>query len=143
MVAAVATAAAVVLAGCGSSGTSIASSSSAASPSSASAATCRAADDVQKSLVAVKDVDVVNQGTDALRQALTGVQSALSQFAEAAKGQYAGEVSQIRDDAAAVRTAVDAAVSTPNTDTVGKVATAASALGQDAQRLVTEVKNTC
>ena len=148
--AAVGTAAAVCLAGCGGSGTSTAVSSTAGSSSSASssgatgsAAVCGAADDLQESLTAMQEVDVVNQGTDALRQSFSDVQTAFSEFTDVARAQYADAVQKVKDDAAAVRTAMDAAQSNPTAESAGAVATAARVLGQDAQALVAEAKSSC
>lgn len=140
------------LAACGTSGSSGSASNSHSSPATApasssaptaSAALCRAADDLRTSLTALQQVDVVQQGTDALTQAFAQVKTDLTALTDAARSQYAQQIQQVKTDSAALQAAVDQAKATPSTQTVGAVATAARTLVQDAQALLATVSASC
>jgi hypothetical protein len=69
---------------------------------------CEARDDVQAALDRLLDVDVIREGTNALRAALEQLRAALTDFAELARGQ--GE--QVRGDISQLRAAIDAVPAT-------------------------------
>lgn len=133
---------------CATSGTdsnaaSAAASSTSASAASASAAVCRAADDVRTSLAALQEVDVVQQGTDALEEAFGQLKSDLADLGDAARARYADEVQQVKTDTDAVGAALDQAKANPSAQTVGAAATAARTLVQDTQALLAAVSSSC
>lgn len=135
---------------CGTSGSSTSNAgSSAGSPSSSAAAStastdlCQAADDVRASLSALQEVDVVQQGTDALSQAYAQVKSDLSTLTGAAKTRYGPQVQQVKADADALQAAIDQAKADPSAQTTSAVGTAARTLAQDTQALLTAVSSSC
>jgi methyl-accepting chemotaxis protein len=65
-----------------------------------SASVCEARDDVQRSLDLVLDVNVIQQGTNALRSPLNQLRQDLTELADAAENEY-------RDQTTALRTALD------------------------------------
>ena len=117
--------------------------SAAASGPTASAPVCRAADDVRASLSDLQGIDVVQQGTAAVQQAFTQVKSDLAALSDAARGQHAEQVQQVKTDTDAVQAALDQATANPNAQTVGAVATAGRTLAQDTQALLAAVGSSC
>jgi len=128
---------AVAITACSDSG----SSSSAAA--SSSAVVCDAADELRTSLDALSDVQPVEEGTDAVRQAFASVKTDLAQLGTDARDEYAGEVDRVQADADAVQTAVDTAQGAPSAQTLGAVASAIDVLLRDARALVDEVRESC
>jgi hypothetical protein len=139
----------VALAGCSGTPTSGATSSSASSSGAtasgvtASAAVCQAADDLRSSLTALGDVQVVQQGTEAVRPAFTSVQSALAQLRIDAGDEYSDDVDRVQADADQVRTALDAAGQDASAQTLATVASSVGVLLSDANALVDQVQSTC
>jgi hypothetical protein len=143
---AVAAALAVGAGGCTSSGTDTGTSSSAAGSSAAassSAALCKAASDLRASLTALQQVDIVQQGTDAVQPAFDRVKKDISALADVARAQYKPQVVQVQADRDAVQVAVDAAKAAPNAQTLGALRAAVKKLVQDTQTLLTAVGSTC
>lgn len=144
---------AVGIAGCSSDsgGGSSAATTSAATSSTATSSTaasstgdlCASADAMRSSLTALGDVQVVQNGVDALSDAWTTAQGAWAQLADDAKAQYSDEVDSVQTDADAVQSALDAAQNDPNAQTLGDAATAVAAFLQDAGALTDEVESTC
>jgi len=104
---------------------------------------CDSADDLRTSLAALREVRVVQEGTDALEVAWSTVQDDWAQFADAARAEYRTEVDDVQVEADAVRDAVDAAQASPSADTLGTAATAVGAFLQGAEALVDEASSTC
>jgi len=104
---------------------------------------CEAADDLQTSLAALSDVQPVEQGTDAVREAFASVKSDLSQLGTTARDEYADEGDRVQADADAVQTAVDTAQGAPSRETLGAVASAVEVLVRDAGAFVDEVRASC
>jgi hypothetical protein len=114
-----------------------------AAATSSSAAVCASADDLRGSLAALGDVQVVQQGTDALDQAWTTVQDDWARFADDARAQHADEVDGVQADVGAVQAAVDTARADPNAGTLGTLASEVQTFLKDAGALVDEVRATC
>jgi len=131
----------VALAGCSSDGSSTAASSTAAT--STTPAVCASADTLRTSLSSLADVEVVQEGTDALRTTWTQVQDDWSQFADDARSQHSGQVDDVQADAAAAGDAVDAALSDASAQTLAAAGTAITTFVQSAGALVDEVSSTC
>jgi hypothetical protein len=124
---------------------STATSSTAASSSAASSSAdlCASADAMRSSLASLGDVQVVQDGVDALSDAWTTAQGAWAQLADDAKAQYADEVDGVQADADAVESAIASAQNDPTAQTLGDAATAVGAFLQDAGALTDEVESTC
>lgn len=145
------------LAGCGQSAPSsganvsgVASSSAAptsmASPGgSANPAVCRDVAQLRASIAALKDVQVVKQGTDAAKQALTRVQQDFTTLVQTAHDQASAAVAKIQADAAAVRAAIAAAGSgsTPSAQELAVIRARVGVLVQDTKSLIEEVGAGC
>jgi hypothetical protein len=104
---------------------------------------CDSAEDLRTSLDALSDVQPVEQGTDAVKQAFASVKSDLAQLGTDAQDEYADEVDRVQADADAVQTAVDTAQGAPSRETLGAVASAVEVLVRDAGSLVDEVRASC
>jgi hypothetical protein len=127
----------------GASSSSATASGATASGATASAAVCQAADDLRSSLTALGDVQVVQQGTEAVRPAFTSVQSALAQLRIDAGGEYSDDVDRVQADADQVRTALDAAGQDASAQTLATVASSVGVLLADANALADQVQSTC
>jgi hypothetical protein len=127
----------------GLSGCSSSSDGETAAATSSGAAVCASADDLRGSLAALGDVQVVQQGTDALDQAWTTVQDDWARFADDARAQHADEVDGVQADADAVQAAVDTARADPGAGTLGTLASEVQTFLKDAGALVDEVRATC
>lgn len=126
----------------GSGGTST-SSSAATSSTASNAAACQSAAQLRTSLTALKNVDVVQQGTDATQQAFATVKSNLQQLISDIKGQYAGQTAKLEADVAAVQTTLDAARADKTTQTLGALRGSVQTLVNDASALVNDVSSKC
>ncbi|MGY1592472.1 hypothetical protein ACI79D_10885 [Geodermatophilus sp. SYSU D00708] len=104
---------------------------------------CKAVDDLRSSITALGDVQVVQQGTDAVQQAFTSVESALAQLRTDAGAEYADDVDRVQADADQVRTALGAAEQDASAQTLGAVASAVGVLLTDARALADQVGSTC
>ena len=104
---------------------------------------CDSADDLRTSLAALREVQVVQEGTGALELAWSTVQDDWARFADAARAEYRAEVDSVQVNADAVGDAVDAAQGSPSADTLGMAATAVGAFLQAAEALVDEASSTC
>jgi hypothetical protein len=127
----------------GLSGCSSSSDGETAAATSSGAAVCASADDLRGSLAALGDVQVVQQGTDALDQAWTTVQDDWARFADDARAQHADEVDGVQADADAVQAAVETARADPGAGTLGALASEVQTFLKDAGALVDEVRATC
>jgi hypothetical protein len=116
--------------------------SSAAATSSA-ADVCASADALRASLTTLADVQVVEQGTDAVQQAWTPVQDDWAQLAEDAGDQYADQVDRVEADGGAVQSAIETTQEDPSAEALRQVAAAVRVFLQDASALADEVKSTC
>jgi hypothetical protein len=104
---------------------------------------CASADALRSSLSSLADVQVVQEGTDALAPAWTKVEDDWAQLADDAKDQYAEQVDGVQADADAVQAAVDAAGDDPSAQTLSAAAGAVGVFLQNAGALVDEVSSTC
>jgi hypothetical protein len=132
-----------VVVGVGLASCSSGSNSETAAATSSGPAVCASADDLRTSLSALQDVQVVQDGTDALDEAWTTVRSDWSQLADDARNQYAEQVDGVQADADTVQAAVDQARAAPSAQTLGNAASAVTVFLQDAGALVDEVRSTC
>jgi hypothetical protein len=104
---------------------------------------CAAADAFRGSLTELRDVQVVQEGTDALDSAWTSVEDAWTGLAEDARAEYGDQVDGVQASADDVRTALDDAQDQRSAQTLGNAATAVGVFLQDADALADEVDSTC
>ena len=110
---------------------------------SSAADVCAAADDFRASLTALGDVQVVQEGTDAVQEAWTTVQDDWAQLAKVAGEEYADQVDRVEADAGAVQSAVETTQEESTAETLAAVAGAVGLFLQDANALVDEVSSRC
>jgi uncharacterized protein YoxC len=125
--------------GCSSSSTSSASSSSASSSSDL----CGSADALRSSIGDLKDVQVAQDGTEALRQAFSKVGDDVNRLADDARDQYSGQVADVESAVGDLRAAIDTLGSSPTAATVRAGGDAARTLVQNAGVLVDDASSSC
>jgi len=158
MASAVAVTLAVVLAGCSSSNTSPStSSSSAASSSSASSSAssgstsypagkeeiCGARDQLKTSIDALTKPALLLGGTDAIKAAVTQVQTDVSAVVAAGKQDYAPQVNALQTSVESLQTAVGNLGSGSVATNMQAVGTAIATTGTAASDLFTQLKAAC
>jgi hypothetical protein len=116
---------------------------SACSSDDATPDVCAAADDFRGSLSSLRDVQVVQEGTDALASAWTAVEDDWTQLAEDARAEYGDQVDGVQSAADDVRAALDDAQDQRSAQTLGNAAAAVGVFLQDADALADEVDSTC
>jgi hypothetical protein len=104
---------------------------------------CASADEFRASLTDLKDVDVVQQGTDALTATWTTVEADWRQLADDARATHADQVDRVQADADAVGSAVETAQDDASAQTLGGAAAAVGVFLKDADALLDEVGSTC
>ena len=114
-----------------------------AAATSSAADVCESADGLRASLTALGDVQVVQDGTDAVQEAWTTVQDDWAKLADAAGDEYADQVDRVEADAGAVQSAVETTQEESTAETLAAVAGAVGLFLQDANALVDEVSSTC
>jgi hypothetical protein len=116
---------------------------STAAATSSAADVCASADHLRASLTALGDVQVLKEGTDAVKQAWTTVQDDWAQLSKDAGEQYAEQVDRVQADADAVQSAVESTQDGASAQTLAGVAASVGVFLQDAGALVEEVSSTC
>jgi hypothetical protein len=124
-------------------GTGLAACSSDDGGESSTPDVCASADAFRGSLGELRDVQVVQEGTDALDSAWTTVDDAWTQLAADAKAEYGDQVDGVQAAADDVRAALDDAQDQRSAQTLGSAATAVGTFLQDADALADEVDSTC
>lgn len=127
-------------------GVSACSSSSDTAASSSTSSTpdvCASAAALRSSLAALGDVQVIQEGTDAVQKEWTTVQHDWQQLAAAAGDQYADQVDKVEADAGAVQSAVESTQEEATPQTLAVVATSIGAFLREAGALVDEVSSSC
>ena len=160
MAGAVAVTLAVVLAGCSSNTSPSTSSSSAASSSSASSSAssaasgstsypagkeeiCGARDQLKTSIDALTKPALLLGGTDAIKAAVTQVQTDVSAVVAAGKQDYAPQVNALQTSVESLQTAVGNLGSGSVATNIQAVGTAIAATGTAASDLFTQLKAAC
>jgi hypothetical protein len=110
---------------------------------SSAADVCESADDLRASLTALGDVQVAQEGTDAVQEAWTTVQDDWAQLAKVAGDEYADQVDRVEADGGAVQSALETTQADPSAEALREVAAAVRVFLQDAGALADEVKSTC
>lgn len=126
-----------VTAGCSSQSTT----SSAAS--TAPPAVCSSTDALQASVADLGDVQVVENGTAALANAVASVKSDLQAVVDDATSQYTPQVDALQAGFDALQAAARTALDTPTADTLSAVKASVSALAADVNSFADDVASTC
>ena len=133
----VAVGAGALLAGCSSDG------SSASSETTGPPAVCSSTDALQASMTDLRNVEVVENGTAALEDAVASVRSDLQDVVDDAGSEYGDEVDGLQAGFDAVEDATSAAVEAPSAETLNAVTTSIRALGDDVTGFADDVASTC
>jgi ABC-type transporter Mla subunit MlaD len=125
-----------VTAGCSSEGTS---SSEGTDPP----AVCSSTDALQASMADLRDVQVVENGTAALEDAVASVRSDLQRVVDDASSQYATQVDDLQSSFDALQAAAGAARDAPSSDTLNTVTLSVRALADDVSTFADDVASMC
>jgi ABC-type transporter Mla subunit MlaD len=125
-----------VTAGCSSEGTS---SSEGTDPP----AVCSSTDALQASMADLRDVQVVENGTAALEDAVASVRSDLQRVVDDASSQYATQVDDLQSSFDALQAAAGAARDAPSPDTLNTVTLSVRALADDVSTFADDVASMC
>jgi hypothetical protein len=106
-------------------------------------AVCASADAFRASLAALGDLQVVQDGTDALDEAWTTVRDDWETLADDARAEFADQIDGVQGDVDAAQSAVDTVRDDPSAATLRTAADAVRVFLQDAGALVDEVRATC
>jgi ABC-type glycerol-3-phosphate transport system substrate-binding protein len=135
-----------VLVGCsGTYGSSASSTSShtTATTADASGQLCSAVDQLKTSITQLQQVQLTQDGLDALRRAMASVGSAVDGVVQARTPQFRPQVDQLQGDADALRSLLQTAGSSPTAVSLESMRTAVTAVVDDASALAHDVASTC
>jgi hypothetical protein len=104
---------------------------------------CGSADALRSSIGDLQDVQVVQDGTEALQQAFSKVGDDVDRLVDDAGKQYSGQVDKVKSSVGEVRTAIDSLGASPTTATLTAAGTAVRTLVQDAGVLLDDVSSSC
>lgn len=137
----------VLLAGCGSAatngGTTGGSTGTATPTATATAAVCASVAKLKDDVVALKDVNIRQNGTSAVSAQLTKIQQQLDVVRSDASGQFTPQINDLSNALTGLRSSLTAATNNLNTSTIGALASAASKVVSTGNSLVTAVSHTC
>ena len=121
------------------------STSPRASPSSSpsAAAVCVSVEGLEASVAELQEVEVTQNGLNALEQALATIGTDVQQVVDDAKDQYAPQTDELRTDYAALQSAFTTAQQAPTADSLSAVGSAIRTLGDDVRDLANDVAATC
>lgn len=103
-------------------------------------AVCTAREDLKTAVTDLGEVNVLKDGTDALRQYVDQVQDALDSLRAAAKDEYQEETTAVEDALDQVRTALEGGVSV---DALREAASAVGDLATSLSNLVSAIEEAC
>jgi hypothetical protein len=106
-------------------------------------AVCASTDALQASMSDLRDVQVVENGTAALDDAVAGVRSALQDVADDASSEYATQVDGLQASFDALQAAIGAAVAAPSAATLNAVTASVTALADEATAFADDIASTC
>jgi hypothetical protein len=106
-------------------------------------AVCSDAAALQKSVQNLKSVSISKGSLTTLRNDISTIQQQLTTLSNSAKGQFAPQISGLRNSLTALRPAVAAATAQPSASTLAAVATTTHSVVQAAGSLQSAVKSTC
>ena len=138
---------AVLVTGC--STTSSSSSPSASTNTNTSTSTssnstlCTDVNNLKASIQGLKDVSITANGLSAISDQITKIKQQLQTFQNDAKGQYAGEVSNLMNALNGLSSSFDAAKASPSLSTLATLASSAKTAITAGQQLINAVSSTC
>jgi hypothetical protein len=135
----VAVAGLLVLAACGDDSSSDGTEAPAATEAAAGDV-CTARENLKSAITDLGDINVVQDGTDALRQYVDQVQAAVDDLRTAAKDRYTEETAAVQDALDRVKTALDGGVSV---DALREAASAVGDLVTSLGGLVSAIEEAC
>jgi len=136
---------AVLITGCSTSSSSSSSSSSpsASASTSSNSTLCTDVDNLKASIQGLRDVSITTNGLSAISDQITKIKQQLQTFQSDAKGQYAGEVSNLMNALNALSSSFDAARASPSISTLVPLASSAKTAITAGQQLISAVSSTC
>ena len=138
---------AVLVTGC--STTSSSSSPSASTNTNTSTSTssnstlCTDLDNLKASIQGLTDVSITANGLSAISDQITKIKQQLQTFQNDAKGQYAGEVTNLMNALNGLSSSFDAAKASPSISTLVPLASSAKTAITAGQQLISAVSSTC
>jgi hypothetical protein len=111
--------------------------------SSSEADLCSSADAVRSSVDDLGNVRVLEDGTQALRQAFSEVGDDMDRLVNHARNEFSGRVAGVKSSLADLGTAMDSLGSPPSAASLRAVGTATRAMVEDAGVLVHDVSSSC
>jgi hypothetical protein len=106
-------------------------------------AVCSSTDALQASMSDLGDVQVVQNGTAALEDAVASVRSDLKDVVDDATSQYATQADDLQASFDAVQAAAGAAVATPSAATLNAVTASITALTNEVTDFADDIASTC
>jgi hypothetical protein len=106
-------------------------------------AVCSSTDALQASMSDLGDVQVVQNGTAALEDAVASVRSDLKDVVDDATSQYATQADDLQASFDAVQAAAGAAVATPSAATLSAVTASITALTNEVTDFADDIASTC
>ena len=136
---------AVLITGCSTSSSSSSSSSSpsASASTSSNSTLCTDVDNLKASIQGLRDVSITTNGLSAISDQITKIKQQLQTFQNDAKGQYAGEVSNLMNALNGLSSSFDAAKASPSLSTLATLASSAKTAITAGQQLINAVSSTC
>jgi hypothetical protein len=116
---------------------------SSGSSGSSEASLCPSADALRSSIGNLRDVQVVQDGTEAVRQAAAQVGDDVDRLANSAGDKFSGQVSGVQTDVANLSAAIHSLGDAPSTASLSAVGTAVRVLVEDTGVLLDDVRSAC
>lgn len=104
---------------------------------------CNDADQLKTSVQNLRDVDVVKNGLDSLKTALSNVQASAKTFAAAAKSEFAPQITALQNSLSGLDTAIKSVVGQPSAATVAAIGSAVSQVKNSASDLQNAASSKC
>lgn len=104
---------------------------------------CEARDDVQQSLQRLFDVNIIQQGTNALQAPLSQLSQDLTDLADAAESQFAPQATALRSAIDNLGASITSSSSMPVTDRVTQVVGALQQVLTATEQLIQAVASVC
>jgi hypothetical protein len=104
---------------------------------------CASADALQSSVAELRDVQVVENGTEALRQAFADVGDDVDRLADQARDEFSDQVSGVQSAAGDLGTAIDTLVNAPSAAALVDARSAVRTLVAETDALLGDVRSSC
>jgi hypothetical protein len=111
--------------------------------SSSDADLCSSADALRSSIDDLGNVQVLEDGTQALRQAFSDVSDDMDRLVQHARNEFSGQVAAVTSSLGDLGTAMDSLGSPPSAASLRAVGSATRAVVEDAGVLVDDVSSSC